>query len=191
MNPELKGGSDRNNISFADYYYNTRQGIPLLLESYGDGLNNWPTNISKFLYTQSFMDDRLKAHINVQIYWDYEGGYDEVGMYQQAYDNVDRNTLSAADKVVFEQQYQEFKHERDLLEDQDAYELDYNVNASLTYRWSSTSSADVELKLYAENLFNSSYRYYVSTGSSATVPNRLQYLDKPVMFGLAVQVNLK
>jgi len=184
MNPELKGGSDRNNISFADYYYNTRQGIPLLLESYGDGLNNWPTNISKFLYTQSFMDDRLKAHINVQIYWDYEGGYDEVGMYQQAYDNVDRNTLSAADKVVFEQQYQEFKHERDLLEDQDAYELDYNVNASLTYRWSSTSSADVELKLYAENLFNSSYRYYVSTGSSATVPNRLQYLDKPVMFGL-------
>lgn len=191
MNDDLKTGTNRNNISFADYYYNSRGQIPLLLESYGDGLNNWSKNISKFLYTQSFMDQKLKAQISAQVYWDFDGSYDEMGMYQRAYDNFDRNSLSATDQVIFEQQYQDFLHERNLLEAEEAYEIDYNVNASLTYKWATNDDTEVELKLYAENLLNSSNRYYVSTGSSGSIPSRLQYLDKPVMFGLALQVNFK
>ncbi|MCO4797697.1 MAG: TonB-dependent receptor plug domain-containing protein [Colwelliaceae bacterium] len=191
MNDDLKTGKNRNNISFADYYYNTRRDIPLLLESYGDGLNNWSKNISKFLYTQTFMDQKLKAHISAQVFWDYEGSYDEMRMYQSAYNNFDRNTLSTDEKIAFEEQYQIFLNERQLLEKEDAYEIDYNVNASLTYFWTGNDSTEVQVKLYVENLLNSSNRYYVSTGSNGSLPSRLQYLDKPVMFGLALQVNFK
>ena len=189
MNDELKTGQDRNNISFADYYFQMNKGIPLTLESYGNGLNNWPQNITKFIYSHVFMDQRLKANINVQINWDYQGSYDEMGMYQQAYNNVERGDLSLDDQLLFDQQYQDFEHERQLLEAEDAFEIDYNVNASLTYSWLTNDSTEVQLMLYAENILNSSYRYYVSTGSNNTFPNRLQFMDKPVMYGLSMQIN--
>lgn len=191
MNPDLKTGTNRNNISFADYHYYTRSDIPLLLQSEGNGLNNWSTHISKFLYTQSFLDQRLKAHISAQIYWDFDGSYDEMRMYQKAYDNVDINALSTSEQLIFNQQYQDFSLERKLLENENAYEIDINVNASLTYYWSANPTTEVQFKFYVENLLNSSYRYYVSTGSSGSIPNRFQYLDKPVMVGLSMQVNFK
>ncbi|MDG1751514.1 MAG: hypothetical protein P8I03_07630 [Thalassotalea sp.] len=191
MNPDLKTGTNRNNISFADYYYYPRSDIPLLLESEGNGFNNWSTNISKFLYTQSFLNQRLKAHVSAQIYWDFDGSYDEMRMYQKAYDNVDINELSTSEQLAFSQQYQDFSVERQLLEKEKAYDLDFNVNASLTYYWSANPTTDVQFKFYVENILNSSYRYYVSTGSSGSIPNRFQYLDKPVMVGLSMQVNFK
>ena len=191
MNPELKTGTNRNNISFADYYYYTRSDIPLLLKSEGNDLNNWSTHISKFLYTQSFLDRRLKAHISAQIYWDFDGSYDEMRMYQKAYDNVDINALSASEQLAFSQQYQDFIVERQLLEKEKAYDIDFNVNASLTYYWPANPTTDVQFKFYVENLLNSSYRYYVSTGSSGSIPNRFQYLDKPVMVGLSMQISFK
>ena len=123
------------------------------------------------------------------MYWDFQGSYDEMGMYQQAYDNIDRNSLSSTEQLLFDEQYQDFQRERKLLENKNAFEIDYNVNASLTYSWQTNDSTDIQLKLYAENILNSSYRYYVSTGSSTTYPNRLSYLDKPVTFGLSVQVD--
>jgi hypothetical protein len=191
MNPDLKTGTNRNNISFADYYYYTRGDVPLLLESEGNGLNNWSKNISKLIYTQSFLGQRLKAHVSAQIYWDFDGSYDEMTMYQKAYSNVDTNTFSASELVVFNKQYQDFSLERKLLEKEKAYDIDFNVNASLTYYWSANSTTDVQFKFYVENLLKSSYRYYVSTGSSGSIPNRFQYLDKPIMVGLSMQVNLK
>jgi len=189
MNDELKTGRNRNNISFADYYYQVNKGIPLTLENYGNGLNNWPENISKFQYNHAFFDQKLKANINVQVYWDYKGAYDEMGMYQQAYNNVDRNDLSIDEQLEFDQQYQDFQYERQLLEAEDAYKIDYNINASLTYLWQTNNSTKILLKLYAENILNSSYRYYVSTGSNNSYPRRLSYMNKPVMYGLSVQVN--
>ena len=85
--------------------------------------------------------------------------------------------------------YQDFQHERQLLENEDAFEIDYNVNASLTYSWKRNNSTEIKLKLFAENITNSSKRYYVSTGSSHTYPSRLSFMDKPVMFGLSIQID--
>ncbi len=189
MNNELKTGSSRNNISFADYHYNTRGDVSLFLSGFGDGLNNWSNNITKFSLTQSFMEDRLKAHINVQIYWDYDGAYDEVRMYQQAYNNFDRDALSPSDQLIFDEQYQDFMRERTLIEKDDGYKTDYNLNTSLTYLWPLNSKTDIELKLFAENIIKTSKRYYVSTGSSGALPTRLKYLEKPRMYGLSIQVN--
>ncbi len=191
MNDELKTGRARNNISFADYYYVTNRGIPLTLEGYGDGLNNWPSNISKLSISRSFLNGRLKTQMNAQIYWDYDGAYDEMHMYQRAYDTFDRSSLSPAESIEFEQQYQAFRQERELLEREDAYEFDFNLNASVSYDWSPNKNSVVNFKLFAENLFRSSKRYYVSTGSSGTLPTRLKYLDKPRMFGASIQMSFQ
>ena len=189
MNDELKTGQFRNNITFSDYYFKVNSAIPLILEDYGNGLNNWPENISKFLFSQSFMDQRLRANLNVQIYWDYKGAYDEMGMYQQAYNNIDRSSLPLVEQLLFDDLYQDFQHERQLLENEDAFEIDYNINVSLTYLWKRNNSTEVKLKLFVENIADSSKRYYVSTGSSNAYPSRLSFMEKPVMFGLSVQVN--
>ena len=193
FNDDLKTGDNRNNISFADYFYNVDLGLSsgdqLELRGFGNGLNNWSTNISKLSLTQSFMNQSLKAHVNMQIHWDYDGAYDEMGMYQRAYNNIDRSSLSVADQAVFDQRYQEFLREKDLLEDEDGYELDYNVNASITYLLKIRPATELKFKLFAENIFKSSYRYDVSTGSSNYYPNRLRFLKKPRVLGASVQIN--
>ena len=146
-------------------------------------------NVSKLSVTKSFMDGRLKAHVNAQIYWDYDGSYDEMKMYQQSYMDFDRSGLSPGDQVAFEEQFQAFQREKSLLEDQNAFERDYNVNASLTYQFKLTSDAGMKVKIFVENIFETSYRYNVSTGSNQTVPERLEFMDKPRMYGASVQVD--
>lgn len=189
MNDELKTGASRNNISFSDYYYHTRGSVPILLTGYGGGLNNWPSNITKFLYTQSFPKYQLTLHINAQINWDYDGAYDEMGMYMQAYDNLDRTTLSPEEIEIFNQQYEDLQREKMLLERDDGYKTDYNLNVSVIYSLPINNNTKAEFKFFAENLLKSSKRYYVSTGSTAYYPSRLKYLEKPRIFGLSVQAS--
>ena len=189
MNENLKDGENRNNVSFADYYYNLNGDIPLLLESYGDGLNNLSTHISKFLITQKFMDDQLIAQLNTQIYWSYDGAYDEMEMYQFAYDNFDVESLSNDEQIIFTQQRSEFERERYLLDEKDAYEMEYNVNFSLTYQWRYTDTIDMSLAFTIENVTSSKKTYYVSTGSNRHYPERLKYMEQPRSIGLNFEMN--
>lgn len=191
MNEELKDGNSRNNVSFADYYLYTNNSVPVLLQDYGDGLNNIPKNITKFLFTQAFLNKKLKLHLNAQIYWDFEGSYDEMGMYQDAYDNFDTSNLSTTDKATFDQNKTQFERERALLEKEDAYKIDYNFNATVSYLWSIQQDYQLKVKFYAQNILNSSTRYYVSTGSNRFYPERLQYLENPAMYGLSLQFDYK
>lgn len=195
MNDELKDGNSRNNISFADYYYNTsdRNGsaIPILLTSYGNGLNNWSTNSTKLLFTYNMLDNRLKSHLNVQIYWDYDGAYDEMHMYQQAYDNFDTNSLSAADLVIFNQQKADFENERALLEAEDAYEYDFALNGSMSYEWQKDKDYELSISVFIENILNTKKRYYVSTGSSDPFPARLKFLEEPRTIGVNLNLNFQ
>ncbi len=195
MNEDLKDGSNRNNISFSDYYYvlSDRNGtvIPLELESYGSNLNNWSTNSTKFMLIQSFLDKKLFAHLNSQIFWDYEGAYDEMHMFQEAYNNFDTSTLSASDLILFNTLKSDFEAERALLEKEDAYKIDYAVNASLTYQWQKDENYQLNLSIFADNLLSSKKRYYVSTGSNYSIPNRLKFLDEPISIGLAVNIKFK
>lgn len=195
MNEDLKDGNSRNNISFADYYYYTSdQGgsaIPILLTGYGDGLNNWSTNSTKFLFTFSMMDNRIKAHLNGQIYWDYDGAYDEMHMYQQAYDNFDTSSLSAADLIIFTQQKSDFENERRLLEAEDAYEFDFALNGSMSFQWQKDKDYELSLSVFIENILNTKKRYYVSTGSSDPFPARLKFLEEPRTVGINLRLNFQ
>ncbi len=197
MNDELKDGSSRNNISYADYYYQTGgslgtgSDIPLLLESYGDSLNNWSNNSTKILYTQKFLDRRLTLHLNAQIFWDYEGSYDELRMYERAYNSYDTTTLSVADKAKFDEQKAIFEREKQALEDEDAYKIDYALNAAISYTWSKNKNYSFTAKFFADNILNSKKRYEVSTGSGGFLPARLSFMEEPVSYGLSFKLDYK
>jgi outer membrane receptor protein involved in Fe transport len=200
MNDELKDGSSRNNISFADYYYNTSERTDdlgeitrhsLQLRSYGDGLNNWSTHSTKLLLTNYFNNDRLRTHINAQVYWDYDGAYDEMGMFQQAYDNFDTTGLTTSEITTFTEQKAEFEYERALLEAEDAYKHDVSVNASIVYDWQKDKDYELSMSIYMDNIFSTKKRYYVSTGSNDSIPNRLRFLDEPRSIGVSLQLNFR
>ena len=188
MSEELKTGRIRNNISFADYFYNTRGDVPIQLTGFGSGINNWSENTSKFVYTQRFLDDAVRLQVNAQIYWDYEGSYDEMRMYERAYDQFDVTTLNNAELIAFERQRDIFERERELIEREGAYERQINVGASLTYLHNLESDKQLRVTVTAQNLLKSRYRYYVSTGSSSFYPNRLSFMREPVTFGLRVDL---
>ncbi len=72
-------------------------------------------------------------------------------MFQKAYNNIDINSLSTSEQSLFNQQYQDFILERELLEKEGAYEIDYNVNASLnTHHGWSYYLLNVHIKDYAK-----------------------------------------
>jgi outer membrane receptor for ferrienterochelin and colicin len=189
MNDALKTGSNRNNISFSDYYYKTKSDIPLTLEGYGDGLNNVPENVTKLIFTAKFLDNKLVMQINAQLYWSYDGSYDEMKMYQRAYDNFDLATLSIDEKVTFKDQKMEFENERRLLDENDGYDFDYSVNVSATYHWLYKDETKMNISIFVDNITNSKNIYYVSTGSSRSYPERLKYLEQPTTIGLNFSVS--
>jgi hypothetical protein len=162
--------------------------VPILLEGYGDGLNNWSKNTTKLLLTKHFMNQRLIAHINTQIFWDQEGSYDEMKMYQRSYDDFDTSVLSAEAQALFAQQKSEFERERALLDATGAYKMDYSVNASLTYLWSLPNKSELNIKVFAENIFGSKRRYNVSTGSSRYYPERLSFMEEPITYGISINI---
>lgn len=186
MNESLKTGRNRNNISFSDYFYQTRSDIPLTLEGYGSGLNNIPENITKLILTAKFLDNTLVAQVNSQIYWHYNGSYDEMRMYQHAYDTFDVESLSEQDQTIFANQQREFENERRLLDANDAYKLDYSLNMSLTYHWLYNDNINMNMSFYIDNITNAKKTYYVSTGSSGPIPDRLKYLEQPTTIGINI-----
>ncbi|MGJ8679784.1 TonB-dependent receptor plug domain-containing protein [Paraglaciecola sp.] len=189
MNQALKNGNNRNNISFSDYYFESRGDFPLLLEGYGNGLNNIHENITKFVLTAKFLDNQLVGQINSQVYWDFDGSYDEMEMYQKAYDNFDISSLSAIEVEGFNQQQAIFDNERRLLEQEDNFGFEYGVSMSLTYAWRHSDSVKMDLSVHVENLTNSKNIYYVSTGSTSTYPTRLKYLEQPTSIGANFRVS--
>lgn len=195
MNQSLKDGTNRNNISFADYYYVTSNvggtQIPLELQSTGNGLNNWSTNSSKVLLTNKFMDERLRTHLNAQIYWDYDGAYDEMKMYQAAYNAVNTDNLSDPDLTIFNQQKSQFEYERALLEKENAYKYDISLNGSIAFDWQKDKDYELSVSIYMDNILSTKKRYYVSTGSSTSIPNRLKYLEEPRSIGISLKLNFK
>lgn len=189
MSDALKDGSNRNNISYSDYYYESRGDVPLELEDYGSGLNNWSKNTSKFIYTKSFMKNVLKVQANLQIFWDYDGSYDEVRMYEQAYENQDTSSLSTEELESFNEQRRIFEREKRLLKEDNAYETQYNLGASISYSRAMSPDSSIKLSAFAQNLLSSRYRYYVNTGSRSYYPNRLNYMKEPRVFGFKIELS--
>lgn len=189
MNEELKTGALRNNISFSDYYYTTEKGIPLLLEGAGNGLNNWANNSTRLIVTHKVFEDNLILHANARMFWDYDGSYDEMKVYENAYNNFDKSSLTEEEKIEFENQKSIFWKEKELLEKQDVYNLDFRLNASVSYRWKINDNMNILATLYSDNMLGSRVRYYVSTGSNDIYPGRLKFILEPRTIGFKLKIN--
>lgn len=88
----------------------------------------------------------------------------------------------------FQQQQAEFENEKYLLEKNEAYKTQYNVGTSLTYTKKLKNDRIFKGVLYVQNLLDTRYRYYVSTGSSRSYPNRLSYMEEPITLGLRLEL---
>jgi len=189
MNEDLKDGNQRNNISFSDYYYYTKKGIPLLLEGAGNNLNNWVNNSTRLIVTHKMFEDNLILHANARMFWDYDGSYDEMKVYENAYNNFDVSSLSDEEKAEFENQKSIFLREKELLEKQDVYNSDFRINASVSYRWSINENMNILATVYSDNMLGSQVRYYVSTGSNDIYPGRLKFMFEPRTIGFKLKIN--
>lgn len=185
-NEEIKNtGTSRNNITFSDYNLDVnRSGVNLNLQSYGSSLNNWSNNSSRIYATYKLLDNKLALHANTRIFWDYEGAYDEMRMYEAAYENAgeqdDINAYNTAKAHL--------ESEKALLEEAGAYQTDFRVSASISYSDKLSDVFSFTATLYGENLAGQSKRYYVSTGSNQLFPTRLQFIDEPTTVGVRLQL---
>ncbi|MFY0686632.1 MAG: TonB-dependent receptor plug domain-containing protein [Cyclobacteriaceae bacterium] len=183
LNEEFKDGTQKNNITFSDYYYlinPPRSVVPLELTSTGNNLNNWSNHSSRLFVSQDLIENRLGMHLNTRMFYGYEGSYDEMRMYENAY----ANTVIPADlEEEFAIQRADFERERNILESYDAYEFDFRINASVSYKMPVNDKIKARFIAYSDNMLGSNKRYYVSTGSSGTVPDRLQFMEEPTTIG--------
>jgi hypothetical protein len=188
MNEDIKDGRTRNNISYADYYFITRTAVPITLNDSGNSLNNWSENSSKFILNYNLIGNAIKLQLNAQIYWDYKGAWEEIHMYQSAYDNFDTSTLSESELTEFENQLSHFQRERALLEDNNAYQRQINFGASISYEGTLNANRSIKTTLHLQNLLDDRKRYYVNTGSSNYYPNRLNFINEPRVIWLTMEL---
>lgn len=186
---ELKTGSNRNNITYADYHYVMTKGdYDLNLMSYGNGINNWSNNSSRLAITHKLLNNNLVLHLNTRVFWDYTGSYDEANMYREAYENFDVSNLTAQELEGFKTQKAIFEREMDFLDDNGAFKTDFRFNGSVSYAHTIKGKYKILTTIYSENLLGSQKRYYVSTGSSNVLPNRLKYMEEPTTVGFRVKL---
>jgi outer membrane receptor protein involved in Fe transport len=185
LDDDQKTGDNRNGISYADYLYSEDF---ITLDGEGNDLNNWANQATKF-YVNYRPNKNWILHANAVIYWGMPGAQDELDSYKAAYDNVDVDALSAGDKADFLDDKAAALAEIDELEDNDAFEMDFRLNASVTYKFKAKES-DMALTLYMQNLLGMSgnKNYHYNTGSKKNYPNRASYTEEPFAVGLMFTV---
>lgn len=184
-NDEFKDGTNKNNITFSDYDYNiNKSNGPIQLTSYGNDLNNWSNNATRLFVTYKLFKEKLIVHINSRLVWDTKGGYDEMNMYEEAYNNFD--VSQADDPVKFLEEKEVFENEKRLLDEEKAYKTEFTFNASISYKLRIGEKSNLLLTIYSENLLGNNKRYYVSTGSSGTYPSRLKFIEEPTTIGFRI-----
>lgn len=189
-NEDLATGNNRNNITYSDYYYiRDNEGFTLELNSYGNGINNWSNHITKFSFEFSSKKLRSGLTLNGVMNWGYKGSYDEMEMYAEAYESIDVYSLTTEEQLAYQEHYDRFLTERELLDDQNIYKSNFLLNASV-HHTIEVGHSDLIITAFVTNLLDTYKRYYVSTGSGSYYPSRFQFMDEPTVVGCKVELNL-
>ena len=187
-NKEIKyaeGFGNRNNITYSDYnYIRRRDDFELLLTSQGQDLNNWSNNSTRAYVTYHLLDGKLIWHANARMFWDHKGSYDEMLMYQRAYERINTAELSPTQKEIYDDSYAVLLHEKRLLDKTGAFQHDFKLNMTLSYRQRLSDAQHLLMTIYADNMIGSRRKYYVSTGSGGMYPDRLQFINEPRAVGI-------
>ncbi len=190
-NQDLADSTNRNNITFSEYVYQPNTGYPILLKSTGSDLNNWSNHTTKVVARQSLLDGKLQLHVDARVFWGFQGSLDEIEMYRNAYNAVDKSQLSPEELAVHNSDIASFEHEVALIEETGAYETTFTLNAALSYSLQLSDTQSLTFTLFGERLLGDSFRYYVSTGSSRAYPERLRWIQEPTTIGLKAQLLIK
>ncbi len=167
---ELEEGVGAGGFSYSDMNKNSRYGTgsTILLLGSGDDINNWSKNTTKFFSNFYFLERKLTLHANMQCYWKYEGGEDQLNVVESATANTTYETLATA--------------AREDIEDKDAYETNFRLNMSVQYDFNDSLS----LNVFVMNLWttNDNKRYYYDSCNIGPYATRVVWVEEPTVYGI-------
>ena len=165
---DLDSGVPSSGISYSDYNQPLR-GTDAVQTGVGNDLNNWPNQALK-LYGRVNLSEKLTVHIDGRWLWDYQGAKDGLTGLANAVEGLPEEAAveAALDRV----------------DDVDAYEYDFRLNASVDYEF----NEKVSVQIFAQNLLgrNDNKRYSYDTGNDRASPKRVRFTEEPRTFGASV-----
>jgi len=164
---EMAPGITGTGISFADYDVTTGGST---LTGSGHDLHNWANHVTKAYVDYRFLK-RFTAHVNALVFWEYEGAQDQFDMVERA---VAGTPGEAAVRAAIAQ-----------LKADDAFALDFRLNASLTCEVKDWLSVTV----FCQNLVDvtGNRRYDYDTGTRNLLP-RVFYVEEPRTVGVLAKL---
>ncbi len=161
---ENADGVQRQGISYSDYYYDVGTEI----HSHGSNLNNWSNHATKLFTNIDMFKKKVTLHGDVRVLWGFEGCKEGLEAVSQASENdVD---FAAIDDV----------------RNKNGYDLEATGNLSLTYHLD--SFADVTMFIQNIPVIGENKRYGYSTGFKKLPPERVSWVEEPMVIGVRYKV---
>lgn len=173
---KLSETSTQSGISYEDFHpslivTNGKNKDTVVIDGYGDNLNNWPSNATKAFVNWKIIEP-LTLHLDSRLFWVFQGGKDGLEVYGR---NAD--ALPAADSLITQRVHATI----DSIRAHNMFDTDFRINASLAYAFSRRGT----ITLYCQNLFglNENKRYPYDAGDIRVYSSRWQYFAEPRTFG--------
>jgi outer membrane receptor protein involved in Fe transport len=146
------------------------RGTDAILTGTGNDLNNWPNQSLKF-YGRVNLTEKLKLHVDARYVWDFQGAKDGLKGLANAVEGLPEE--AAVDAAIAR------------VEDVDAYDADFRLNASLNYDFSENFSAQI----FAQNLLghHDNKRYSYDNINDRASPKRVRFTEEPRTFGFSMR----
>lgn len=165
---KLADGVLSSGVSYSDYNKpldnsdGTQGGV-------GNDLNNWPNQSFK-LFANIFLTKKIMLHVNGRVQWDFQGPKDGLQGLREA--------------VAGEPEESEVLAAIQRAEDEDVYETQYILNASLSYE----PIDNLYIRVIGQNLLsaNDNKRYSFDTGAKKASPHRVRFIEEPRAYGVSV-----
>lgn len=166
----LASGVNGTGISYSDYNQVIGDGLQT---GFGNDLANWPNHILKF-YGQFSISEKLKLNINSRILWDFQGTKDGLtGLEFAVKGTEDENAVRNSLRIV---------------EDSDAYDLDFRSNLSVSFRL----RQDIEASIFILNVLGvNNYRYSYDNGNDDPAPTAIRFVKEPRVIGIKFNYGFK
>lgn len=167
---ELEEGVGAGGFSYSDMNKTSQYGTgsTVLILGFGDHINNWSKNTTKFFSNVYFFERKMTWHTNLQCYWKYEGGEDQLDVIEAATANTGYEASTTA--------------ARQDIEDKDAYDTNCRLNMSVQYDFSKALS----LNVYVMNLWttNDNKRYYYDSCNTGPYATKVTWVEEPTVYGV-------
>lgn len=171
-------GSATQFISYSDMLYKRDY---LTQTSTGNSLNDWANQHTKLWFDYKINDNWL-IHVDARIIWQYEYGNDLYAIYENAYADVDTNTLSANELMEYNDNKALLVAVKQTVQDKDIYGKDIRLNASLT--WQVFGSESTQLILYGQNLVDFTSNKRQKRNFTSNVLPVSGWIEEPRAIGL-------